>query len=140
MTCDEYSQWLAFNPKSIFSEHDRIFRTNSDGSEFFRIIALTDCANAYSSVLSIQPKSFCRLSKINLCYIRDIISNGILSFIDAPANLSDVLTKLHGNVKIFNSFCTHNIFRISFLGRAGLKILQRLKECAYDENKIHRSV
>ena len=134
VTRDEHSKWFGFSHRELAADHDRIFKSDFDGGDFFRLISLTDSANAYSAVLSIQPKSLCKLSKINLCYIRDIISNGVLSFVDAPTNLSDTLTKIHGNLKIFNSFCKNNYFHISFLGRAGSKILQRLKEHSADLN------
>ena len=47
-------------------------------AEFFRIVTLTGCANAYAAIAPARPKSVCKLTKINLRYIRDSISNGIL--------------------------------------------------------------
>ena len=71
---------------------------------YFRLVNLTDCANIYSSVLSLNPKTVDKLTKINLSYIRDAVSNGVLSFIDACANLADLGTRNSGNFKIFEVF------------------------------------
>ena len=128
LTCDECPLWTSIICAKLSSDLRRIFRTSKSGSDFFRLVSLTDCANAYSSVLAIHPKSSCKLTKANLCFIRDSMSNGILSFVDADANLPDTLTKMHGNVKIFGKFRTSGHFSISFLGREGAKVLKRLKE------------
>ena len=70
LTCDECSLWTAIRCAKLSSDFRRIFRTSKSGSDFSRLVSLTDCANAYSSVLAIQPKSICKLTKVNLCFIR----------------------------------------------------------------------
>ena len=95
---------------------------------YFRLVSLTDCANIYSAVLSLNPKSACKLTKINLSFVRDCMNFGVLSFIDASTNLSDVGTKTSGNLKILSTFFRTGHFKISFVGRQGVKLLQSDKD------------
>ena len=95
---------------------------------YFRLVSLTDCANIYSAVLSLNPKSVCKLTKINLSFARGCVNSGALSFIDASTNLSDVGTKNSGSLEILNSFFRTGLFKISFVGRQGAKLLQSGKD------------
>ena len=100
LTCDKCSQWSAFSCRELPGDYARIFKTARNGAEFRRDVSHTDCANAYSAVLAIQPKSMCKITKINLCFIRGRVPNGVLPFIDPRANLPDTLTKMNGNLEI----------------------------------------
>ena len=93
-------------------------KPENDSFNYFRLVSLTDCANIYSAVLSLNPKSVCKLTKINLSFVRDCVNFGVLSFIDASTNLSDVGTKNSGNLKILNSFFRTDILKYhSSVGR-----------------------
>ena len=106
--------------RSVLSVHDvsnsflRAANVSPIGSPYFTAVSLTDCDNAYSAVTSIKPRSACKITKINLSFIRDSSSHGVLSFIDAGANVSDVGAKPNGNTKLFQHLCNKGQFSISF--------------------------
>ena len=87
-------------------------------SPFFTVVSLTDCANVYSAVTSIQTRCACEITKINPP-IRDSSPHGVLSLIDAGANASDVGEKPNGNTKLFLHLRNSGQISISFLGRKG---------------------
>ena len=74
----------------------------------------------------------CRFAEINLAYVRDSLANGLLSFIDAIANIADVGAKIQGNEKILHHFCATEMFIISFLGREVSEILRPIQAKALD--------
>ena len=121
------STWVALNCEHLKSQFPRIFRPDGNGNDFFRLVSLPDSANAYASIASVQPKSVCKLTKINLRFVRDSLANGVLSFVGAGANLADTLTKVRGDIEIFYHFGTAGYFSVSFLGREGARILRKMR-------------
>ena len=99
--CATHSALLVRNVPNSFLAAANLSPANSP---LFTIVSLTDCANVYSDVISIQPRRACRITKINLSFISDSASHWVLSFIDAGANVSDVGTKCGGNTKAFPPF------------------------------------
>ena len=72
LTCDECSQWYAFSCTQFAADQNRIFSTAKNGADFFRIVSLTDCANAYSAILAVQPKSMCKLDLMGSEYVYEL--------------------------------------------------------------------
>ena len=87
-----------------------------------RVIAPTDCSNAYATVGSIAVNSMERPMAILLAYVRDSLFSLCFSFADAIFNLADVATKNNGNVGIYARFTSTGRFLISFLGRTKSKL------------------
>ena len=133
--CRRCSAKTVFRAGALVGDFSKILAVSPgrDICTYFRLVNLTDCASVYSSVLSLNPKTVGELTKINLSYIRDAVSNGVLSFVDACANLADLGTRNTGNSKIFTSFCRTGRFSISFVGRQGAKLLRNSK------NSLERS-
>ena len=61
----------------------------------------------------------CRFAEINLAYVRDSLADGLLSFIDAIANIAGVGAEIQGNGKTPHHFRATGVFGISFLGGGG---------------------
>ena len=90
---------------------------SSDGLYRFKVLALTDCSNAYANISTAGANSFGRSMQILLAYVRDNPPTLCLSFLDANRNLADVGTKTGGNKGISGMFIKYGRFNISFLGR-----------------------
>ena len=101
--------------------------SEKDSIQFPGLVNLTDFANIYAAVSSLKPKSVCKLTKINLSYIRDAVSSGVLSFIDASPNLSDVGANSAGDVPIFRSFVGRGGSQFLFAADKGRKSFATLK-------------
>ena len=100
------------------------FRLSGAAPTHPQLIRLTDGDNAYSLVSLVRPKYLRRLTKINLEYIRDSRANGLLSFIDDGANISDVGAKINGSGDTTRRYCNTGICRISILRRESSGILK----------------
>ena len=88
---------------------------------WIKTLVLTDSANAYSCILSGNPKCQERQVRLTLAVVRDLSQLLVLSFIDKDYNLSDCGTKdERSNKSILLSFLDSSYFKIGFLGRSEL--------------------
>ena len=111
----------------VRSEYEKIFAFDP-AQQRAKSIIFTDCANAYSSVISITAGSADKSMRLHLAYIRDNSPTNILAFCDAIFNLSDVGTKLGANAGNWGRFLISNVFRVSILGRKASPALSRAAE------------
>ena len=72
LVCDECALYTALGFKKLPIDFLRIPKTDQNGAGFFRVVSLADCANAYASVMSIQPRSADKITKINLCFYQGL--------------------------------------------------------------------
>ena len=84
------SRPIYISPRELSAKFDRIWPVSpvSEAVQYLRMDNFPECANIYAGVLSLNPKSACTLTKINLGYIRDLVSSGVLSLIGDSANLA----------------------------------------------------
>ena len=90
---------------------------SSEGLYRFKVLALTDCSNAYATISTVAANSVDRIMRILLAYVRENLPTLCLSFLDANRNIADVGTKTGGNKGIWGRFIKYGRFNISFLGR-----------------------
>ena len=99
--CESYAAW---------SER------SEESQRYLRAVALTDCANAYTSICGISAPSLEKSTRLLLAHIRGNLPTVDVSYVDAIFNLPDVGTKLRTSREIWKKFVSSGEFNISFLG------------------------
>ena len=96
------------------NDNVRLGKSNR-ATEQLEIIALDDCANVFTSAVSLQPRTRGKLAKITLSFIRDLVGSVHFSYLGAHFNISDFGTKHGGNDGILRRICEERRFNIGFL-------------------------
>ena len=98
-------------------EYTRVYTASLGHPSKAHVLLLTDCSNAYQARRQIQFKGDCRMTKIHLSFLRDLVGLINLPYATSGFNISDTGTKLPSNVRLFYKLASDNRSIIAFLSR-----------------------
>ena len=111
---------------SFVQDYKSIFFVPHSGLEV-RALLLTDCINAYQAAQNFSFRMDCKMTKIHLSFIRDLLPFFNLSFVNAGFNVADVGTKQKGNLVIFYTLALENKLTIAFMSRKEFREMSEQK-------------
>ena len=108
--------------EKLVSDYVQFTSTTNEDCQVF-ILLLTDCSNAYQACQQMQYRCECRMTKIHLSFLRDLMNILNLSYVTGSYNIADTGTKLKNNAALFYRLSLSNRFTIAFLSRREYKRL-----------------
>ena len=103
-------------------DYRSIFYTSVSSREVHALL-LTDCINAYQAAQNYSFRMDCKMAKMHLSFIRELLPFFNLSFFNAGFNIADVGTKQRGNLTICYQLLGSNRLAISFASRKEYRTL-----------------
>ena len=96
---------------------------NAGGEVQVRILASTDCANAYSATFASNHRGDDKITRLHLCFARDGLHLYNISYPSSGFNLADTGAKVRGNIHLIDEMLLNNRCRVGFLSREEMKTL-----------------
>ena len=73
-------------------------------------LVLTDCSNCFTAINGVNARCLDKSTRIEMAYVRDSKRFAAISLVCAPFNLSDIGTKMLGNIAIYYRFVSSGFF------------------------------